>query len=79
MYYRSVGLLGVAVRLSRGKSDGFKSRTDRWSTCPDEAGLKGDRHKSARFKQMGFGTAWGGHLPCKQDSQPGSIPGRSTH
>ncbi len=27
--------------------------------------------------QMGCGTAWGGHLPCKQEIQLGSIPGRS--
>ena len=27
--------------------------------------------------QMGCGTAWGGRLPCKQEIQLGSIPGRS--
>lgn len=27
---------------------------------------------------MGFGTAWGGHLPCKEETQVGSIPTRST-
>ena len=26
---------------------------------------------------MGFGTAWGGRLPCKQEIQVGSIPTRS--
>ena len=27
---------------------------------------------------MGFGTAWGGRLPCKEEIQVGSIPTRST-
>ena len=28
---------------------------------------------------MGFGTAWGGRLPCKQEIQMGSIPIRSRY
>ena len=37
-----------------------------------------ERVFEAVFPSLGFGTARGGRLPCKQDIQMGSIPIRST-